>query len=212
MNNSRKLGYGAAAAALIKAMQKRNFEAEYHETGEKAVEAVLMQIPRGSVVSWGGSVTLEELGLKEKLKNGDYTLINREEASTPAEAEEGYHRALSADYYLMSTNAVTKDGRLVNIDGRGNRLSALIYGPRKVFVITGMNKVAGDLESAFSRVRNTASPANVQRLNRKTPCASTGFCEDCQTADCICCQEVVTRRSAVPGRIHVFLIGEDLGF
>ena len=212
MNKAKSDYYDAAAKTIIKAMKNRNFEADYFHTGEEAVKAVLKELPEGAVVSWGGSVTLEELGLKEALINGPYKVINRDEAETPEEAEACYHRALNADFYFMSTNALTKDGRMVNIDGRGNRLSALIYGPKKVFVLAGMNKVAADLDAAFLRVRNLASPMNVRRLNKRTPCASAGFCSDCQSSDCICCQEVVTRRSAVKGRIHVILIGEELGF
>ena len=112
----------------------------------------------------------------------------------------------------MSTNAITTDGQLVNIDGTGNRVAALIWGPKQVIVLAGMNKVCPTLEDAYRRVKNIASPPNCIRLNRKTPCAATGICGDCLSPDCICSQTVLTRRSGIPGRIKVILIGEQLGY
>ena len=117
-----------------------------------------------------------------------------------------------ADYFLMSTNAITMDGELVNIDGRSNRVSCLCWGPQNVIIIAGMNKVALDVESALKRVRNFAAPPNAVRLNKNTPCAQTGKCADCYSPDCICSQIVITRRSSTPNRIKVILVGEELGY
>ena len=121
-------------------------------------------------------------------------------------------RLITADTFLMSTNAITMDGELFNIDGHGSRLAFLIYGPKQVLVLCGMNKVVSSLEAAEERARLNACPPNCIRLNRKTPCALTGRCGDCYGSDCICSQFVTTRRSSVPGRIKVILIGESLGF
>jgi len=112
----------------------------------------------------------------------------------------------------MSSNAISVTGELVNIDGTGNRLAALIYGPSNVIILAGMNKVMPTVEAALSRVKNTASPINAIRLSRNTPCAVTGICSECQSPDCICAQTVITRRSNQAGRIKVILIGEELGY
>ena len=121
------------------------------------------------------------------------------------------HQALSCGTFLMSSNAISKDGQLVNIDGIGNRVAALCFGPKQVIVVAGMNKVAGDLNSAMARARHIAAPANVQRFDVKTPCAVTGQCGNCTSPDCCCAQIVTTRFSKIPGRIKVVLVGEELG-
>ncbi len=208
----RKQHYKNRAEKLIKAMHKRQMTAAYFETSAEAVKALLEQIPEGSSVSWGGSVTIDETGLKEALKNGSCAVFDRDSAETPEEIYDIYHKALSCDYYIMSSNAISMDGELVNIDGRGNRLAALIYGPRNIIVLAGMNKVAETRQEALSRARNEAAPLNAVRLERNTPCAATGICSDCQSDDCICSHTVITRRSAPAGRIKVFLVGEALGF
>ena len=123
-----------------------------------------------------------------------------------------YHDALSSDVYFMSTNAITANGELVNIDGTGNRVAALIYGPETVIILTGMNKVAANVEEALSRIHNVATPQNCIRLNKKTPCSTTGTCADCLSPDCICNQVVITRRSGIKGRIKVLLIGDSFGY
>lgn len=119
---------------------------------------------------------------------------------------------MQADYYLLSTNALTADGELVNIDGSSNRTAMLLHGPRNVIVVAGMNKLTMSREDALNRVHNMAAPPNALRLNKKTPCAMTGFCGDCHGPDTICCQEVITRHSMIPGRIKIVLVGENLGF
>lgn len=164
-------------------------------------------------VSFGGSMTLEDTGLLTALRHDpNIRLIDRSTANSPDEVKQMYHDALSADYYLMSSNAITKDGELVNIDGTGNRVAALIYGPENVIVLAGMNKVVANVDEALSRVHNVATPMNCLRLNKKTPCSATGVCADCLSPDCICNQVVITRRSGMEGRIKVILIGEELGY
>ena len=117
-----------------------------------------------------------------------------------------------ADYFLMSTNAITLDGELINIDGRGNRVAFLCYGPENVLIFAGMNKIVSNIEEGISRTRNIAASPNAIRLNKNTPCGITGKCEDCYSPDCMCGQYVITRRSGIPNRIKVILIGEELGY
>ena len=130
----------------------------------------------------------------------------------PTEKDALYSKVAVCDYYFMSTNAITTDGLLVNIDGTGNRVASLIHGPKNVIIITGMNKVCPDLDSAYKRVKLSAAPPNTVRLDKKTPCAVTGKCADCLSPDCICTHTVITRRSNIPGRIKILLVGEELGY
>ena len=204
--------YRNLAGTLIPRFAKRNMEAVYCETAEEAKQTVLSMIPEGSSVTNGGSVTLDETGILEVLKSDAYLYVPRSMSSDPKEQQAQFALQAQCDYFLMSTNAFTEDGELVNIDGRANRLSMLLYGPSHVIVVAGMNKFAKTREEALNRVHNMASPPNCVRLGKKTPCAATGLCGDCQSPDCICCQEVITRRSMVPGRIRIVLVGEELGF
>ena len=200
------------AELMIKGLKKRQMEGYYAATKEEAVSIALSLMPEGSSVGWGGSVTLTECGLMDALKTAPLQVIDRAQAVTPEEKDQMNARLIMADTFLMSTNAITMDGELFNIDGHGSRLAFLIYGPKQVLVLCGMNKVVSSLEAAQERARLNACPPNCIRLNKKTPCAVTGRCGDCYGSDCICSQFVTTRRSSVPGRIKVILIGESLGF
>lgn len=200
------------SATIIKNMAKRHLNGYYAATKEEAVQKALSLLEGSQTISWGGSMTLEELGLLNALRTQNtYTLLDR--SKVPAEEVPNlYREAFSADCYLMSSNAITVDGKLVNIDGTGNRAAALIYGPKKVIILAGMNKVVKNEEEALSRVHQIACPKNAIRLNKKTPCALTGVCGDCLTPDCICAQTVITRFSREANRIHVILVGENLGY
>lgn len=205
--------YEATAATIIKHLKERQMEGYYCKTAKEAVTLAASLLPPNATAAFGGSMTLEETGMLAFLRaKEDLTLFDRSTAKNPEEVQEIYARAFTADAYFMSTNAVTTDGRLVNIDGTGNRVAALIWGPKQVIVLAGMNKVCPTLEDACRRVKNIASPPNCIRLNRKTPCAATGVCGDCLSPDCICSQTVITRRSQIPGRIKVILIGEQYGY
>jgi L-lactate utilization protein LutB len=206
-----KTQYDKSGPTLVKAMKKRQFDAYYCSTAEEAVEKVLELIPEGDVVSWGGVATVDQLGIKDRLRQRNQPLIDRDTAKTPDERMDMLRQALTCDTFLMSSNAISEDGQLVNIDGMGNRVAALCFGPKQVIVVAGMNKVAGDLDNAMSRARHIAAPANVQRFDVKTPCAVTGQCGNCTSPDCICAQIVTTRFSKIPGRIKVVLVGEVLG-
>jgi hypothetical protein len=157
-------------------------------------------------------MTLTESGLMDVLRKSNYQIIDRETAKTPEEVREMGGKLCCADYFLMSTNAITAKGELVNMDGRANRVSFLCYGPQYVIILAGMNKVVTDVESGIDRIRVMAAPPNTVRLNKNTPCAVNGICADCQSPDCICSQLVITRRSGMPGRIKVVLVGEELGY
>jgi len=209
---AKKKYYQKKAEDIIKNFEKRNIEAYYCADSSQAVEKINELIEENSTVSWGGSMTLKEIGLFEELENRKLKLLDRAKAENRSEVEKIYHQALSADYFLMSSNAVTQSGKLVNIDGTGNRLAALIYGPKNVIIAVGMNKVVIDEETAVKRVKNQAAPANAVRLNRNTPCAETGKCHSCLMEDTICSQTVITRRSGQKGRIKVILVGEELGY
>lgn len=209
---SKEKYYENVANTIIKNMEKRQIEGYYCPDKESALKKALELIPKGSSIGFGGSVTLSETGLMDAIQNGNYKVINRELAQTAEEQRKIYGKICCSDYFLMGTNAITLDGELINIDGRGNRVAFLCYGPQNVLILVGMNKIVTDIDSGFERVRNIASPPNTVRLNKKTPCAITGKCENCYSPDCICGQFVVTRRSGIPNRIKVILIGEELGY
>lgn len=204
--------FAAMAKTIIENLKKRNMEGYYFENSSECIKAILDSIPSGSVISWGGSETIKETGLMEAVHNGSYELIDRTTAKNPEEARQIYARTVLADYYLMSSNAVTIDGELINIDGNGNRVACLIQGPSHVIIVVGINKIVTDVENGVARVRNMASPANAIRLKKKIPCAATGHCHDCLAPDCFCNQIVITRRSGHEGRIKVYLVAENLGY
>lgn len=207
-----QLRYDKAGPKVAAALEKRHFQARYVSTREEAVQMLLQWVGQDDVVSWGGSETLQAIGAQNAVRQAGRKLIDRDTAKTPQERVEMMRQALLCDTFLMSSNAVTEDGQLVNLDGNGNRVGALCYGPRQVIVVVGMNKVVPTVKDAVSRVRHTAAPANVQRFaGNRTPCMETGLCADCVSEDCICAQLVISRVCRPAGRIRVILVGEDLG-
>ena len=211
-DKNKKIFYANQAEGIIKKLKLRKMEGFYVDTMEDAYKKVLELIGTSSkTVAYGGSMTIDNSDLKAKIKDAGHELIVRENYKTDEEIRELKSKMINADTFLMSTNAITLDGELINIDGRGNRVSYMIYGPDQVIVIAGMNKVVKDVDTGIDRTRNMASPANTVRLNCDTPCAKTGRCADCLDHT-ICCQIVVTRASMVPGRIKVVLVGEEVGY
>ena len=208
----KQLAFQTAAEGIIKKLNSRNMEGYFFADSSSCVKALTDFMEDGSVISWGGSESIKECGLMDAIRSGNYTLVDRLTASSPEEGRELYVKAVLSDYYLMSTNAITYDGELINIDGNGNRVACLIHGPKNVILVVGMNKLVPDVESGYARVRNIASPANAKRLNRDTPCFKTGKCGNCLADDCMCNQVVITRRSGIPGRIKVFFVAEELGY
>lgn len=194
------------------ACKKRAMDAWYFSTKEEAVEKILELINEGDTVSWGGSETLKEIGIKEKLREGNYNLLDRDTVNTVEEKKEIARKAFFADYFLTSANAMTADGVLINIDGTGNRVAATIFGPENVIFVCGINKIEADKEKAIARAKNKAAAINAQRFSVSTPCAVTGVCGNCLSDECICCQIVETRKSRIKGRIKVIIVGESLGF
>lgn len=204
--------YENLATTVIKNLEKRQMEGYYAPDKNAALELLRSMIPEGSTIGYGGSVSLSEIGALTALDTPSYKLIKREEAKTEEDTERIFREILFADFFLMSSNAITVDGELVNVDGRGNRIAFLAYGPKNVILICGMNKITADVDSAIKRIKTLAAPANAVRLNRSTPCAITGICGDCQSPDCICANTIITRRSHIKGRVKVILVGEELGF
>lgn len=197
------------AEQIIKGLESRNMTGYYAKSKEEALKMALDLIPEGSRVAKGGSMSVVEIGLEDAVKNGNYEYCDRAAMKDKREAE---LFAYSADVYLGSVNAITEDGVLVNIDGNSNRVSAYAYGPEKLVLIVGLNKVARDADAAMKRARNEAATINAQRFGLSTPCSKTGRCMDCKSPDTICCQFLITRYSRHKDRIHVILVNENLGF
>lgn len=208
----KKQYYENLAESLIEKFSQRQIEAYYAATKEEALDMACRYLSPESSVSWGGSMTLNEIGLVDAINESDCIIYDRASAKTSEEKREIFSKIAGCDYYFMSSNAITLDGQLVNIDGTGNRVASLIHGPANVIVIAGMNKIVPDVKSAVDRVRNMAAPPNAVRLNYNTPCRELGRCANCLSPDCICDQIVITRRSFVPNRIKVILVGEELGY
>jgi hypothetical protein len=187
-------------------------EGFFVETKEEALQKALELIPEGASIGWGGSASIAEIGLKDAICNGNYTVYNRDTASTKEERREIELKIFGCDYFLCSTNAITEDGVLVNIDGNSNRVAAIAYGPSHVVMIVGMNKVAKDIDAALSRARNIAAPVNAQRFPLDIPCKKNGSCANCKSIDTICCEFLITRFSRHANRFHVILVNDNLGY
>ena len=211
MNPIIKMRNQKAGQTLVAALQKRNFDAYYCDSKEDALKQALELIPASAVVSWGGTMSAAEIGLLDAVKERNI-VIDRDTASSPEERMELMRKALLCDTFIMGTNAVSEDGQLVNIDGMGNRCAALVFGPKNVIVICGINKLTKTVEDAYTRAHTLAAPLNIQRFPAlKTPCSVTGTCADCKSPDCICCDVVTTRFCKPAKRIKVIVVGESLG-
>ena len=212
MDKAERIRNEKLGAGLIKALSLRHFDAYYCASSSEAAEKILSLIPKTDVVSWGGSMTMEALGVIDRVKKGGWRVIDRSTAQSQGEKIEIMRRALLCDTYLTGANAISEDGEIVNVDGNGNRVAAMTFGPKSVIVACGMNKVVKTAEDAISRARNTAAPVNAQRFDIRTPCKTTGSCADCKSTDSICSYIVRTRLCKPAGRIKVVLVGETLGF
>jgi L-lactate utilization protein LutB len=200
------------ATKMIKNLNRRNMEAFYCPTAEEAVKKVSELIADGSTVTWGGSMTVRDLGIPDILRHrGTLEVLDRDMVEGEA-VKDIYLRAFTADVYLTSANAISEDGIIVNIDGNGNRVAAITWGPKKVIFIIGLNKVAQTVEAALSRARGTASPINAQRFDIKTPCQTDGICHNCNSPESICSYVHFLRNSRNKGRHVVVLVGENLGY
>lgn len=197
---------------LVKNLKSRHFDAYYCKNADEALQKALELIPEGSSVGWGGTKSAEQIGLLDAVRNGNYKAIDRDAAKSPEEREQADRNALFADVYIAGANAMSQDGQMVSIDGNGNRVAAIIYGPKSVIVIVGMNKVCDTLDNAIARARTVAAPINMQRFMKDTPCAATGVCGNCKSEGCICNQILITRHCRPVNRIRYIIVGEDLGF
>jgi len=211
----RKHIYRKQAEQIIKQLQRKFIDGYYYETATEAVDKVCSMIPDNALIGLGGSMTLIQTGLIESLRSLEVRLLDRfREGVTVEEVDAMRIEGMHSDVYLMSTNAITLDGKLVNMDGMGNRVAALISGPKKVIIVAGMNKVVPAVTDAITRIKTIAAPINAVRVKRNTPCAVTGVCHDenCVPPNRICSQLVITESSAEKSRITVILIGEEYGF
>ena len=201
-----------AAGKVIKNLARRNIEAVYCPTAREAVEKVLEMIPQGSSITWGGSMSIRDIGIPAALADaGKYEVYDRDKAPDRAAATEIYLKAFTCDYYLSSANAITEDGVIVNIDGTGNRVAAITFGPRNVIFIIGMNKLTQDTGSALARARSLAAPVNTARFDIQTPCKLDGVCHNCLSDDSIC-NYIHFLRHSPKGKHKVILVGESIGY
>lgn len=197
---------------VMKNLQSNNMSAYFVRNQEELISKVASFMQEGETVSVGGSMTLFETGLIDFLRSGQYNFLDKHAELTADERKKLYRQCFSADTYITSTNAITENGELYNVDGSGNRTAAMIYGPDQVIVITGTNKIVKDEAAAIERYSRMAAPANARRLNRKTPCAELGYCTQCNSPDHICSAYVMIRRQFDPERIKVIIIDGEYGY
>ncbi|MCS7108708.1 MAG: lactate utilization protein [Sulfolobales archaeon] len=198
--------------AAAKALESNGFKTYVSLSRAEAKEIVMKLIPEGSVVGVGGSATIRELNIVEELERRGIKVIHHWVKVSPEESLEIRRKALTSDVYLSSSNAVTLDGKLINIDASGNRVAALMFGPKKVIIVVGRNKLTRNLEEGLLRARNIAGVANAIRLNYKTPCTTLGYCVECKNAEKPCNVVVIMERKPSNTDVHVVLVNDDLGF
>lgn len=197
----------------ISSLNKNGINAYMVSTKEELLSKIEKIVDDGATVSCGGSMTLEELGIIEYLREGRYNFLDRSKQGLSAE-EIGniYRQTFFADAYFTGTNAITEEGELYNVDGNGNRVSAMIFGPKKVIVIIGSNKIVKNLDQAIERNKCISAPANAKRLNKNTPCTKVGYCVDCNSEERICCEYTVIKRQRDKQRMHVFIFNDNFGY
>jgi len=203
------------AESIVESLKKRGVGAAYYQTSIEAVGAICRMIPEGATVALGGSVTIMQSGLLDALRGMKITLLDRYRPGiTNEEVEEMGLRGMTADVLITSSNAVASDGQIINEDGRGNRVAAMIFGPKKVILMIGINKIVGTVEDGLKRIKEVAAPLNCIRLGVDTPCARTGFCndEECHPPARLCSQITIIESNRVKDRMHVVLVGEELGY
>jgi hypothetical protein len=213
MKNDTSWYHQARVKTTMAGLERRNTTALFMPDGASATKAVLEMIPEGATVGLGGSLTVKQIGLLDALHKGKFNLYDQyAQGLSREESWKLRRKGLLADFFVTGTNAVTIDGRLVNLDGAGNRVAALTFGPPRVVVVVGRNKIVADVDQALDRVWNEAAPLNAKRLNRKTPCTKTAQCEDCSSTERICNHLLITERQMAPGRLTVVIVDEELGF
>ncbi|MDD4601955.1 hypothetical protein SDC9_09161 [bioreactor metagenome] len=198
---------------VVKALEKNNFTAAYFPKRDDAVKHILDMIPNTAAVGVGGSWTVQELGLVSELESRGNTVFDHNKPGLSRDEVLALrHKQLSSDVFLTSTNAITLDGKLVNVDGAGNRVAAMIFGPKKTIVIVGANKIVKDTAEGEERIKLYAAPINNKRLGNNNPCTVTGECMDCQAPSRICNVTTIMHKKPFVSDIHIVIIGEKLGF
>ncbi len=202
----------ALGKRVVKSLERNNLTGLYVKTKEEALEKMLSLIPEGSKVGYGGALSLDQMGIKDILRKGNYNLIDGE---VQVLGEDAAHRkrtqSLLADVFITSTNALTIDGKLINIDGTGNRVAAIIFGPSKVIIVAGINKIVYDVEAAIRRIKDYVTPIQSRRRGHPTPCAKTGVCSDCRVVERMCNNISIIEHRREKDRITVIIVGEELG-
>ncbi len=200
------------AERVIKSLKRRHYNAFYCHDREELLSRVRALIPAGSSITWGGSMTIRDTGVTTMLANGPYEVYDRDMVTTEEDKLRIYRKAFEVDYYLASVNAMSEDGVIINIDGNGNRVAAITWGPKNVVFVVGMNKICQDTDAAIKRARSTAAPINSMRFTMDTPCQADGICHDCLSSDSICTYISIQRLSRPAGRHTVILVDEELGY
>ncbi len=197
----------------VQAINKNNMNGYYAKDREELIRIIEDIVSENSLVSCGGSMTLFETGVMEYLRSGRYKFLDRyKEDITREEVVNMFKESFFADAYFTSSNAVTENGELYNVDGNGNRVAAMLYGPEKVIVICGVNKIVKNVEEAIKRNRECAAPINAKRLNKETPCSKIGYCMDCKSKDRICNEYTLIKRQNRKERMHIIFLNENLGY
>lgn len=197
----------------IKALENNNMNGYLVEDEKALISKIQELVEENSVVACGGSMSLFEVGVMEHLRSGRYTFLDRyREGITPEEVAKVYLDSFSSKAYFTSSNAITEQGELYNVDGNGNRVAAMLYGPEKVIVVVGVNKIVKDLDAAIKRNKEISAPANAKRLNRKTPCTKVGYCMDCNSNERICREYTLIKGQVRPNRIHVIFLNKEIGY
>ncbi len=200
-------------ARTVEAINKNNMNGYYVKDRDELINLIEEIVSEESLVSCGGSMTLFEAGVMEHLRSGRYKFLDRyKEGITREEVVNMFKESFLADAYFTSSNAVTENGELYNVDGNGNRVAAMLYGPEKVIVICGVNKIVKDVEEAIKRNRECAAPINARRLNKETPCSKVGYCMDCKSKDRICNEYTLIKRQNRKDRMHIIFLNENLGY
>ncbi len=213
MDKNLRFVYDKLLAETAENLKKNKISATVVNDLDELHAAIKTILKPGDQVAVGGSMTLFETGVIDLVREESYDFLDRYAPGlTPEATREVFVKSFNADVYITSSNAVTRDGMLFNIDGTGNRVAAMAYGPRKVIVVAGRNKIANNLDEAMTRVKEIVSPANAKRLNLKTPCTTTGVCSNCTSRDRICNDYHITKYQRDPDRMHVILINEAYGY
>ena len=194
-------------------LEKNNIKAYYAKSDDEIFQTIKDIVKDGETVSVGGSMTLFETKIIDFLRSGRYNFLDRyKENLTQTDLKEIYRKSFSANTYFASANAITEEGEIFNVDGNGNRVAAILYGPDKVILIVGVNKIVKNIDEAIKRNKDISGPANAKRLNLQTPCSKVGYCMDCESKDRICCEYTVIKRQRNENRIHVIFVNDNLGF